>query len=76
MSPAALLETSEPPWVATPLLPQPKLTGVPTVAPLQLMVSTPTPTVIPTLLPTPENTALSLWILYTSDTRGYVSPCG
>lgn len=37
---------------------------------------TSTPTVVPTLKPTPEDTAFSLLILHTNDTRGYVDPCG
>ena len=47
-----------------------------TLVPLELPVVTPSPPVSPTLIPASEDTALSLLILHTSDTRGYVAPCG
>jgi len=47
-----------------------------TPMPLELPVVTPSPTVPPTLIPVSEDTALSLLVLHTSDTRGYVAPCG
>ena len=47
-----------------------------TLAPLTLPAVTPVPTALPTLLPIAEDTALSLLILHTNDTRGYVDPCG
>jgi len=47
-----------------------------TPVPLTLPAATPLPTAVPTLVPIGENTALSLLILHTSDTRGYVAPCG
>lgn len=37
---------------------------------------TSTPTAVRTLAPAPENAALSLLILHTNDTRGYLDPCG
>jgi len=74
--PAALSVTSAPPAIVTPLPPPAPAAVSATVAPLQLMVSTPTPTVIPELPPPPADTALSLWVLHTADTRGYTAPCG
>jgi hypothetical protein len=47
-----------------------------TLVPLTLPAVTPVPTALPTMLPIAENTALSLLILHTNDTRGYVAPCG
>jgi hypothetical protein len=47
-----------------------------TLVPLTLPAETPLPTAVPTLVPIAENSALSLLILHTNDTRGYVDPCG
>ena len=46
------------------------------LTPIIRLEPTPTLTAARTLAPTPENAALSLLILHTNDTRGYVDPCG
>ena len=61
----------------TPFIPaSPQVRTGLTPVPLELPVVTPSPTVRPTLIPVSEDTALSLLILHTNDTRGYVAPCG
>ncbi len=46
------------------------------LTPVIRLEPTPTATAVRTLAPAPENVALSLLILHTNDTRGYVDPCG
>ena len=65
------------PGGVTPFIPaSPQVRMGLTPVPLKLPVVTPSPTVPPTLIPVSEDTALSLLVLHTSDTRGYVAPCG
>ena len=46
------------------------------LTPVLRLEPTPTPTAVRVLKPTPADTAFSLLILHTNDTRGYVDPCG